>query len=141
MILTFQWSLIMVLANTLFSYDNLETIIESEALYFVVVWSTGSPIKVPNRMWNPSKYNLGFCPQELVRLLYPLFFNLFTSFMHFSLEFLNKRNLGFLIFQLFLIIFVHWVFVLRCYKHDSHTLIWLIWWFENNWNWLVKLIN
>ena len=50
----------MVLANALFLYDNLEAIIESEALYFVVVWSIGSPIKLPNRMWDPSKYNLGF---------------------------------------------------------------------------------
>jgi len=49
--------------------------------------------------------------------------------MHFSLKFSDKRNLGFLIFQLFLTIFVLWVFVLRCYKHDSHALIWLIWWF------------
>ena len=36
MILTFQWSLIMILANSSFSYDNLEAIIERKTLYFVL---------------------------------------------------------------------------------------------------------
>ena len=43
----------------------------------------------------------GFCPQALVRPLYPSFFNLITCFMHFSLKILNIGNLGFTILGCF----------------------------------------
>ena len=75
----------------------------------------------------------GFCPQALVRPKYPFLFNLITFFMHFFKNILNIGNLGFSIFRLFLFTFDHWVFVLRCFKHHSHALIWSIWCFENNW--------
>ena len=77
-------------------------------------------------------FSQGFCLQVLIRPFYPFFFILFTIFMHFRWNFQTYRFLGFLIFELVSFKFDHWVFVLRCCKHVSYALIWLIWWFENN---------
>ena len=74
----------------------------------------------------------GFCLQVLVRPYYPFFFILFTFFIHIRCNFRTYRFLGFFIFVLVSFKIDHWVFVLRCYKHVSHALIWSIWWFENN---------
>ena len=79
-----------------------------------------------------SYFSQGFCLQVPVRPFYPFVFILFTYFMHFRWNFQTYRILGFLIFELVSFKIDHWVFVLRCYKHGSHALIWLIWWFENN---------
>ena len=78
------------------------------------------------------KFSQGFCLQVPVRHFYPFFFILFTFFMHFRWNFGTYRFLGFLIFELVSFKFDQWLFVLRCCKHVSHALIWLIWWFKNN---------
>ena len=78
------------------------------------------------------KFFWRFCRLVLVSQIIPPFFKHFSCiYTHFSLKILN---MGFLILGLFLIIFDQWVFVHRCCKHVSHALIWLIWWFEINWN-------
>ena len=61
------------------------------------------------------------------------FIHIFHAFfIHFKGNFWTYRNLGFLIFEMVFFQTDHWVFVLRCCKHVSHALIWLIWWIENN---------
>ena len=93
--------------------------------------SSTDPLQVDFCRFLPN-FSQGFCVQVSVRPFYPLVFILFTIFMHFRWNFQTYRFFGVFIFELVSFKFDHWVFVLKCCKHVSYALIWLIWWFENN---------